>query len=234
MKLTCQSVESHIDAIIYCTGYLYSFPFLDSLDPPLITTGTHVENLFQHIFYRPEPSLAFLVLNQKVIPFPMAEAQSAVIARVWSGRLQLPDGQDMEAWERKVAESTERPRNFHLLPFPRDADYINMLHDWAMSADDTAETHQEYRRRRLSKSEAESSNAMNRHLPSSNGTSSSVGKEPPRWGEKEYWMRERFPAIKKAYQSFGDERYSKRTLEDVGFDFAAWKRERAEEGKRML
>lgn len=173
--------------------------------------------------------MAFLVLNQKVIPFPMAEAQAAVIARVWSGRLQLPNDEDMQAWEKYTAANTERPRNFHLLPFPKDADCINMLHDWAMTADDSAETHQEFRRRRLSKSRGEAHAGGN-----ISHANCAIGKEPRRWGEKQYWMRERFPAIKKAYQSFGDKRYEKRTLEDVGFDFARWKAEKAEEGKRLL
>lgn len=116
------TVESGIDAIIYCTGYFYSFPFLESLKPPLITTGECVENTFQHIFYRPQPTLAFAVLNQKIIPFPLAEAQSAVIARVWSGRLQLPSESDMEDWERQTRERTGGGRTFHVLKFPQDAE----------------------------------------------------------------------------------------------------------------
>jgi hypothetical protein len=61
-----------------------------------------------------------------------------------------------------------------------------------------------------------------------------IGKEPPFWAEKEYWTRERFPAIKKAFQGYGEERHSKCMLEDVGFDFEHWKSERLEEGKRLL
>ena len=61
-----------------------------------------------------------------------------------------------------------------------------------------------------------------------------IGKEPPYWGDKEYWTRERFPAIKKAYQSFGEGRQSKRTLEDVGFSFEAWKEEKIEEARQLL
>ncbi len=60
------------------------------------------------------------------------------------------------------------------------------------------------------------------------------GKVPPFWGEKEYWTRERFPAIKAAFQAFGEERHEKRTLEDVGFDFEEWKRGHARESKRLL
>jgi hypothetical protein len=204
------------------------------LKPSLITTSTHVENLFQHIFYRPDSTLAFLVLNQKVIPFPMAEAQAAVIARVWSDRLQLPSAEEMQTWEQQLAARTERPRNFHLLPFPQDANYVNALHAWAMAADDAVETHQDFRRRRLSSSKLDDTSRNAPHHTTNSALATAVGKTPPHWGEKEYWMRERFPAIKQAYQSFGEGRYEKRTLEDVGFDFEAWKRERSEEGKRLL
>lgn len=125
VKFVDGSMDTDIDAVIYCTGYLYSFPFLESLHAPLIRTGECVENLYQHIFYRPQPTLAFGVLVQKVIPFPMAEAQAAVIARAWSGRLELPDSAQMAAWERRTLEETGGRRKFHVLPFPKDADYLS-------------------------------------------------------------------------------------------------------------
>lgn len=221
------TVENEVDVILYCTGYFYSFPFLKDIKPPLITTGERVENLYQHMLYRSHPTLAFPVLNQKIIPFPLAEAQAAVIARVWSGRLELPSEDEMEAWEEQVIEDMGDGRDFHVLKFPRDADYIDMLHDWAMSADVNgvqAEKHTNgYVRRRSRPS------LINGERPKLH-----IGKEPPYWGEREYWMRERFPAIKKAFQTFGDERHTKRTLEDVGFSFEAWKREQAEEGRQLL
>jgi len=61
-----------------------------------------------------------------------------------------------------------------------------------------------------------------------------VGKEPPYWGEKEYWTRERFPAIKKAFQALGEDRHKIRSLREVGFDFEEWKREKESEGKQLL
>lgn len=194
------SVESDIDAILYCTGYLYSYPFLDSLELPVVTTGERVENTYQHIFYRPNPSLAFLVLNQKVIPFPLAEVQAAVVARVFSGRLALPDQAVMKSWEDEVVAEMGTGKSFHVLKFPRDADYINMLHDWAVSVD---------------------------------GESRAFGKQPPHWDEKQYWTRQRFPAIKKAFQECGEGRHTKRSLEDVGYSFDQWKREQAEEQKLL-
>lgn len=199
VRFADDTVETGVDAIVYCTGYFYSFPFFPSSSrpapdlPPLITTGERVQNTYQHLFYAPAPTLAFPVLGQKVIPFPVAEAQAAVLARVWSGRLSLPSREEMEVWERREVERKGAGRGFHVLKFPEDGRYINMLSEWAGIAD------------------GEGKNC--------------VGKSPPWWGEKAFWARERFPAIKKAFQGFGGERHGKRRLEDVGFDFQAWKRE---------
>ena len=203
------SVETEVDTILYCTGYFYSFPFISGLDPPLITTGERVENLYQHLFYRPAPTLAFPALNQKVIPFPVAEAQAAVLARVFSGRLPLPSEAEMKAWEEGVEREMGKGREFHVLKFPKDADYINMLHDWAMGTDGEG-------------------------LKDGDGDGDGVGKEPPYWGEKEYWTRERFPAIKQAFQACGEERHEVRSLSEVGFDFDEWKREKEVESKQSL
>lgn len=106
VKFKDDTIETDIDAVVYCTGYFYSYSFLKSLHPAVISTGECVENLFQHIFYRPNPTLAFVTLNQKIIPFPIAEAQSAVVARVWSGRLTLPTESEMLSWERQTLEET--------------------------------------------------------------------------------------------------------------------------------
>ena len=235
------TVEKDVDAVVYCTGYFYSYPFLHSLEPPITTTGEHVENTFQHIFYRPHPTLAFAVLNQKVIPFPIAEAQAAVVARVWSGRLDLPGEAEMLEWERKTLKETGGGRNFHLLKFPKDADYVNMLHDWAMSSRGEScasiKSLHELHRRRMSRESRDSATPEKisaSHACKLNEEQRTTGKEPPYWGEKEYWMRERFPAIKKAFNDFGEDRHGKRTLEDVGFCFEEWKGERVEEGRRLL
>lgn len=209
VKFSDGTIESHIDAIIYCTGYFYSYPFLEKkkknkkklppLHPPVITTGERVENLFQHIFYRPQPTLSFVGLNQKVIPFPMAQAQAAVIARVLSGRLALPDESAMKEWEEETLQMNGSGRGFHVFAFPKDAEHLNFLHDWAMSAQQQRE----------------------------------VGKAPPVCGEKLYWIRERFPSIKKAFADCGEERHQVRFLEEIGYDFLKWKEEQ-KKGEHVL
>lgn len=194
------SVEKDIDVILYATGYFYSFPFLTGLDPPLIEDGTHVQNLYQHMIYRQNPTLMFPVLQQRVIPFPMSEVQAAVIARLWSGRLTLPSEDEMRDWEEGVYEQTGGGRNFHLLSFPKDANYINAMYSWAMSA------------------------------PNAHGK----GKTPPRWGAREYWMRERFPAIRKAFQDRGEGRHEITHVKELGFDFDEYMAEKQVESKSLL
>lgn len=216
VKFSDGTIESHIDAIIYCTGYFYSYPFLEKtkknknknktppLHPPVITTGERVENLFQHIFYRPQPTLSFVGLNQKVIPFPMAQAQAAVIARVLSGRLSLPDESVMKEWEEETLQMNGSGRGFHVFAFPKDAEHLNFLHDWAMSAEQQQQQQQR-----------------------------EVGKAPPVCGEKLYWIRERFPSIKKAFADCGEERHQVRFLEEIGYDFLKWKEEQ-KKGEHVL
>ena len=127
-------IEDDIDSILFCTGYLYSYPFISALQPPLITDGFRVRNTFQHIFNFYHPSLAFLGLPMKVLPLPLCEAQAAVVARVWSGRLQLPAPHEMEAWETQRVQERGDGKEFHSMGHPEDFDYENDLWDWVATA----------------------------------------------------------------------------------------------------
>lgn len=179
-----------IDAIVFATGYFYSLPFLESVEPKLITTGEKVNHTFQHLFYAPRPSLSFLALNQRVIPFPIAEAQAAVLARVYAGRLDLPPLATMRAWEQSMEEEMGSGRNFHLLNFPKDGKYINEMSAWAAQA--------------VEKEGLEDGGK---------------GKKPPVWREWQFWCREHFPKIRQAFGARGEERKEVRTLEELGFVF---------------
>lgn len=185
------TIIEDVDAILFATGYFYSLPFLEHVKPALITDGSHVENTYQHLFYAPQPTLSFLVLNQRIVPFPIAEAQSAVLARVYSGRLALPSLQDMQAWHVARRAEIESDRNFHLLLFPKDGEYINMLSTWALSAP-----------------------------PRSDLDNDGKGKIPPLWGDREFWCREHVPAIRGAFGMLEEERKKHITrIEEVGFDY---------------
>jgi cation diffusion facilitator CzcD-associated flavoprotein CzcO len=197
--------ESDIDAIVFATGYFYSFPFLENVKPALITDGSHVNHTYKHLFYAPQPTLSFLALNQRVIPFPIAEAQASVVARVYSGRLTLPSKAEMQNWEEDTIADVGDGRNFHLLPFPKDGNYLNAMSHWALSA------------------------STKKGLDNDG-----KGKVPPIWGEWEFWCRENFPAIRKAFGEFGEKRHDIRSIEEVGFSFEEFQKEKAQSEGKMI
>lgn len=45
------------------------------------------------------------------------------------------------------------------------------------------------------------------------------GKLPSKWSEREFWARERFPAIKRAFADKGEDRHKIRRLEELGFEY---------------
>ncbi|CZT16139.1 uncharacterized protein RCC_01980 [Ramularia collo-cygni] len=138
---------SDIDVVIYCTGYRFNFPFAIKYDTdrnaqPLFPPGFRVRDLFQHMFYISQPSLALVGLPKMTAAFTVAEAQSAVIARVFSGRITLPAKQAMESWNRSfIAEHRSAmisDSNFHSLPTrtDKDKDYVNFLERVCATASD--------------------------------------------------------------------------------------------------
>ena len=189
-------VERQVDAIVFCTGYLYSYPFLSTLDPPVVTHGLRTMNIYQQLFYIEHPTLVFPGLSQRVIPFPLAENQAAVFARVWSGRLRLPPTSTMKMWEQSELAQKGDGKGFHLLPFPMDADYHNFLYGWAATAH-----------------------------PRPGLSNDGKGKLGSCWGKRERWMRALFPEIRGAFVQKGDQRSGIKTLNELGFDFDIWDKE---------
>lgn len=181
-------IESEIDSVVFCTGYLYSFPFLHSLDPPVITDGRRTVNTYQHLFYTYNPTLAFPVMTQRIVPFPFSESQAAVVARVWSGRLTLPSQADRKVWEDNLIAERGTGTFFHFLPFPQDAEAMDILHDWA-------------------------ANAEKRPGLTNEGT----GKLPPYWTKYERLLRENVMHIRKAFVAKGKDRSAIKSAAELGF-----------------
>ena len=127
-------LEDDVDAVLFCTGYLYSYPFLSSLRPALIEDGSRTKHVYKHMFYKHQPTLAFVALPQRIIPFPFAECQAAIIARVWANRLKLPSLAEMNDWEERLLEDRGSEKMFHVMHFPRDADYMEELRRWSLRA----------------------------------------------------------------------------------------------------
>ncbi|KAI1798769.1 FAD/NAD(P)-binding domain-containing protein [Daldinia bambusicola] len=121
-------IETDVDAILFCTGYLFTFPFLPSI--PLVTNGRKVHGLAKHFLHIGHPTLAFPGLPIKVIPFPLAQSQGAVLARLWSNTLPLPPLPVLEAWSREEGEKGVSDEKYHVFPKGGDGAYINEVYEW--------------------------------------------------------------------------------------------------------
>ncbi|GIL73465.1 hypothetical protein Vretifemale_3589 [Volvox reticuliferus] len=76
--------EGPIDAVIYCTGYRYSFPFLRGAAAEVARVEDNcVGPLWLHMLPPGPlaPGLSFVGLPWKVVPFPQFQLQSKLIAR---------------------------------------------------------------------------------------------------------------------------------------------------------
>lgn len=197
-------------------------------------TGLRTHHTYKHFLHSDHPTLAMPVLNLKIIPFPLAENQAAVLARLWSGRLELPSKKEMQGWEvaeeqRLAAAHRLRPAprvdvedsvgalqgpqkyegGFHTLAYPEDVNQINTLYSWAASA------------------------------PPRDGLEhDGVGKLGTRRNEQQVWLRGQFADIKAAYVAHGERRTAIKTLEMLGDDwknvFEHWSNTTSEDEKWKL
>ncbi|XP_041646427.1 flavin-containing monooxygenase 5-like [Cheilinus undulatus] len=120
------SVEENIHAVVFCTGYKGTFPFL----PAALTEGPHGDIALYKRVFPPSltpPTLAVMGLFQTKGPImPVVEMQARWAVKVFTGLSRLPPEEKML----EVIES-ERKRNMKSYPCPRLAalqvDYISYL-----------------------------------------------------------------------------------------------------------
>lgn len=190
-------MEDEIDAVIFCTGYHYIFPFLKQQDSPVfVPSGGYADNLWHHMLYTKDPTLAFLCIPQQIAPFPFGEGQAAVIARLWSGRLTTPSIAEMDQWVADLRTAKGDSKARHLLGTPGNIAYAHMFYEMCQKATPRPELGLE-----------------------NNG----IGKLPIHWNEKQVWIRLMTLNIKLAMRALGEKRREITTLEQLGFDFEKWK-----------
>lgn len=123
-----------VDTVVYCTGYKFSFPFaMHQNGAPLFPSGSRINNLYQHVFLMDDPSLTFVGLPKMAATFTLAEAQSALVARVFAGRVCIPSMEVMTDWiqayEARQRELRRSESSFHSLSTRagEDKEYVNLL-----------------------------------------------------------------------------------------------------------
>lgn len=106
-----------IDTVIYCTGYLPSYPFWNSANnhgrPFWDYEKRKLAKTFQHTFFQDFATLA-VVGVPRTLTFRSFEYQAIAIARLWAGRAarQLPSVREMEEWETD-REGLTKGKKFH-------------------------------------------------------------------------------------------------------------------------
>ncbi|CAF1505606.1 unnamed protein product [Adineta ricciae] len=141
------------DLIIFATGYEYRMPFLQGklqIDQTRLLENHYVYPLYKQLFHAkfPDGTLSFLVIPYRIVPFPLAELQSHVVARVLCGLISLPSSEQMIAY----IDSLTLPQNrlyhcVHGVEYARD--FLEMMKDsdrhfnYRFSVDDQRRTRQE-------------------------------------------------------------------------------------------
>ncbi|WP_309387358.1 NAD(P)-binding domain-containing protein [Cerasicoccus frondis] len=128
IKLTDGEVIADVDAVIFCTGYHYRFPFL--ADGLVAVDDNWVHPLYLDLIPPQHPTLAFIGLPNSVIPFPLFEVQAKWFLRRIAGRFAFASEGEMQAAvaerERELTAEGRPLRHFHKLEDEQFA-YMNLL-----------------------------------------------------------------------------------------------------------
>ncbi len=115
-------------SLVLCTGYRYAFPFLD--EDIVSTRDGYVSPLYRELFWAPDPTLCFVGLPFRVIPFPQFAIQAEFWVRVLDGRLDLPGAAERARWlaEHEAALlACAIPKDHFLEHGPRQCAYYDEL-----------------------------------------------------------------------------------------------------------
>ncbi|XP_072768705.1 uncharacterized protein [Nerophis lumbriciformis] len=110
------------DVLLFCTGYKFSFPFLDARQLALDIQDHLVAPLYRFMMPPAFPSLFFIGLCKTICPFPYFHCQVQFALATLEGSVALPTRAQMDAEVRlEMREKAERgvaPR--HLMVMERD------------------------------------------------------------------------------------------------------------------
>ncbi|RCK57267.1 Thiol-specific monooxygenase [Candida viswanathii] len=120
------SIVENPDHIIYCTGYLFSFPYLNRLTNNKIIDGKIVTNLYQHTFLVNEPLITIIGVPVDGISFRVFEYQSVLVSRYLTGKIALPNRKTQSEWVNQRFADKKNTRAYHTIGV---ADALNYSSD---------------------------------------------------------------------------------------------------------
>ncbi|KAI5958173.1 hypothetical protein KGF57_002528 [Candida theae] len=122
------STLTNPDHIIYCTGYLFSYPFLDRLfDKSLTNEGITVSNLYQHTFIINEPLITIIGVPIDGVSFRVFEYQAILLARYLTGKIELVSRNKQLEWVKERYQSKGNSRLFHTIGVTDALEYARTL-----------------------------------------------------------------------------------------------------------
>ncbi|KAI9307159.1 hypothetical protein BJ944DRAFT_262377 [Cunninghamella echinulata] len=127
-----------VDHIIFATGYLYSYPFFPFQKDNLIIEGQTVLHTHEYLFYINNPTLAFIGLPIRIVPFPLSQSQANVIAKVFNPErkdVTLPNLERMQTIYQQQYDNQHNGDNTNRQSFvmntEREFSYVDRLSAWA-------------------------------------------------------------------------------------------------------
>ena len=117
-----------VDAILFCTGYHYRFSFLA---PGVIDVrNNRVRGLYRQLLAVDHPTLAFIGLPFRIVPFPLFQRQARWFAHLLTRRFALPTHPERRREHareiRALRHAGVAERHFHRLDEDQ-FDYLNSL-----------------------------------------------------------------------------------------------------------
>lgn len=91
------------DTILFCTGYRYSFPFLNE-SCGITVKNNHIQPLYKHMINIEKPTMCFIGIPFNVCAFQMFDLQARYFCKYLSGSMQLPTKEEMRMHTKKDLE----------------------------------------------------------------------------------------------------------------------------------
>ncbi len=132
LRLRDGTVTDAVDELVYCTGYHYQYPFLS---PKLLSIEDNwVQPLYRDVLHIEHPTLAFIGIPFRVIPFPLFEMQARWFTQLLTGAFELPSPAQLQAHAQAEIDALRargvKQRHFHQRTIDC-FDYLDALADQA-------------------------------------------------------------------------------------------------------
>ncbi|KAM4726515.1 uncharacterized protein FYW61_012316 isoform 2-T3 [Anableps anableps] len=110
------------DVLMFCTGYNFSYPFLDPAQLGLDIQDHVVSPLYRYMMPPAFPSLFFIGICKVICPFPNFDCQVQFALAVLDGSVTLPPQEQMEeeVWREQQKKLDRGVQRHHLLKMDQD------------------------------------------------------------------------------------------------------------------